>query len=168
MKSNDELDKVELPALLQLQQLGWQYIPGAMLSPESGERDYLRDVVLVNRLNSAIKRLNPWISDENLRKISRLLTHPLQTGLIEYNQHLWEILFGEGIAVDQESNGTRRSQTVTLIDHNNPDNNEFLCTNQFKVAGVTQNIIPDILCFVNGLPLVVIECKSPYLSLIHI
>ena len=68
MKSNDELDKVELPALLQLQQLGWQYIPGAMLSPESGERDYLRDVVLVNRLNSAIKRLNPWISDENLRK----------------------------------------------------------------------------------------------------
>ena len=162
MKSNDELDKVELPALHQLQQLGWQYIPGAMLSPESGERDYLRDVVLVNRLNASIKRLNPWISDENLRKVSRLLTHPLQTGLIEHNQHLWEILFGEGVAVDQESNGTRRSQTVTLIDHDNPDNNEFLCTNQFKIAGVTQNIIPDILCFVNGLPLVVIECKSPY------
>ena len=162
MKSNDELDKVELPALHQLQQLGWQYIPGALLTPESGERDYLRDVVLVNRVNSAIKRLNPWISDENLRKVSRLLTHPLQTGLIEYNQHLWEILFGEGIAVDQDANGMRRSQTVTLIDHEHPDNNEFLCTNQFKVAGVTQNIIPDILCFVNGLPLVVIECKSPY------
>lgn len=162
MKSNDELDKVELPAMHQLQQLGWQYIPGAMLSPESGERDYLRDVVLVKRLNDSIKRLNPWISDENLRKVSRLLTHPLQTGLIEYNQHLWEILFGEGIAVDQDSNGTRRSQTVTLIDHTNPDNNEFLCTNQFKVAGAIKPIIPDILCFVNGLPLAVIECKSPY------
>ena len=53
MKSNDELDKVELPALHQLQQLGWQYIPGALLSPESSERDYLRDVVLVNRLNAS-------------------------------------------------------------------------------------------------------------------
>ena len=162
--SNDEFNKVELPALHQLQQLGWQYIPGAELSPENGERPYVRDVVLINRLDTAIKRLNPWISEENLRKVSRLLTHPLKTDLIEYNQHLWDMLFGEGIAVDQDTNGTRRSQTVTLIDHNNPDNNEFLYTNQFKVSGVNQNIIPDIICFVNGLPLVVIECKSPYES----
>ena len=47
-------------------------------------------------------------------------------------------------------------------DFDQPDNNEFICTNQFKVEGVNQKIIPDIVCFVNGLPLVVIECKSPY------
>ena len=53
------------------------------------------------------------------------------------------------------------SQTVHIIDFDNNENNEFLCTNQFKSSGVNQNIIPDIVCFVNGLPLAVIECKSP-------
>ena len=57
-----------------------------------------------------------------------------------------------------------KGQTVHIIDFENPENNEFLCTNQFKVSGVNQNIIPDILCFVNGLPLAVIECKSPYIT----
>jgi type I restriction enzyme R subunit len=52
----------------------------------------------------------------------------------------------------------------TFIDFENPENNEFLCTNQFKVSGVNQNIIPDIILFVNGLPLAVIECKSPYIT----
>ena len=66
----DELDKVELPAIAQLKQLGWKYIHGAELTPETGARSYLRDVVLVNQLDAAIKRINPWISDENLRKVS--------------------------------------------------------------------------------------------------
>ena len=76
--------------------------------------------------------------------------------------------------VDQFENGVwtisgetlkgRKGQTVKIIDFDNPDNNEFLCTNQFKVEGVNQNIIPDIVCFVNGLPLAVIEAKSPYIS----
>lgn len=58
-----EYDKVEYPAL---KQLGWQYIHGSKLSPEQGdERDYFKDVVLAKRLMAAIKRLNPWISDEN-------------------------------------------------------------------------------------------------------
>src|SRR5690606_35032563 len=58
----------------------------------------------------------------------------------------------------------RKGQTVKVIDFDNPDNNEFLCTNQFKVEGINQNIIPDVVCFVNGLPLAVIECKSPYVA----
>ena len=57
-----------------------------------------------------------------------------------------------------------KGQTVHIIDFENPENNEFLCTNQFKVSGVNQNIIPDIILFVNGLPLAVIECKSPYIT----
>ena len=56
-----------------------------------------------------------------------------------------------------------KGQTVQIIDFKNHEINEFLCTNQFKVSGI-QNIIPDILCFVNGLPLAVIECKSPYVT----
>ncbi|MEY8201257.1 MAG: type I restriction endonuclease, partial [Colwellia sp.] len=163
----DEYDKVELPAIEQLQQLGWDYVHGSKLGPESTERAYLRDVVLVKRLEAAIQRINPWISDENLRKVMREITHPNFAGLIEFNQTLWEIMCCTGdsaISVDQDLGKGRKGQTVKIIDFDHPENNEFLCTNQFKVEGVNQNIIPDIVCFVNGLPLAVIECKSPYIS----
>lgn len=159
----DELDKVELPAIAQLQQLGWAYVAGEQLSPDTGERAFFRDVVLVQRLQAAIQRINPWINDENLRKVLRELTHPNFVGLMEYNQAIYQTLI-DYISVEQDLGKGRKGQTVKIIDFDNPDNNEFLCTSQFKVEGVNQNIIPDIVCFVNGLPLAVIECKSPYIS----
>ncbi|WP_298443803.1 type I restriction endonuclease subunit R [uncultured Ferrimonas sp.] len=161
----DELIKVEQPALEQLQSLGWRYAAGAALSPEHAqqERDSWRDVVLTKRLARAVKRLNPWLSADNLRKVMRELTHPTQTGLMEYNQTLWRLLCGDGISVEQDLGKGKKGQTVKLIDFDQPSNNEFLSTSQFKVEGA-QNIIPDILGFVNGLPLLVIECKSPYIT----
>ena len=99
--SQDEYNKVELPALTQLQQLGWTYIDGKRLLPETGERSALRDVILVNRLNDAIQRINPWINEENLRKVSRLVTHPVYAGLMEYNENLWDLMFGEKTSVPQ-------------------------------------------------------------------
>jgi type I site-specific deoxyribonuclease, HsdR family len=166
----DEVEKVELPAIEQLTRLGWNYLPGSALVPtaadavpgaESGERSYYRDVVLSKRLEAAIVRLNPWISDENLRKVIREFTHPNHTGLMEYNQSIYDLLVNY-LSVEQDLGAGRKGQTVKVIDFDNPDNNEFVCTNQFKVEGINQNIIPDIVCFVNGLPLAVIECKSPY------
>ena len=69
---NDEFDKVELPALEQLQALGWQTIHGSEFSPESSsERKYYREVVLENRLTQAVKKINPWINDKNLSKVIR-------------------------------------------------------------------------------------------------
>ena len=159
----DEYDKVEAPAIEQLKQLGWSYIHGAELSPEQNERGYMRDVVLESRLEASIKRINPWISDENLRKVMRELTHPNFAGLMEYNHAIYQTLVNY-MSVEQNLGKGRKGQTVKIIDFDNLDNNEFLCTNQFKVEGVNQNIIPDIVCFVNGLPLAVIECKSPYIS----
>ena len=162
----DEQEKVETPALEQLQALDWTYVPGADLSPESStERQYYRDVVLQDRLTTAIRRINPWISEENLRKVVRDLRfqgveHPT---LIETNQTLWETLV-QYISVEQDLGKGRKGQTVKIIDFENPDNNEFLCVNQYKVEGAHQNIIPDIVLFVNGLPLAVIECKSPYIT----
>ncbi|OXR48097.1 deoxyribonuclease HsdR [Pusillimonas sp. T2] len=164
----DEIHKVEQPAINLLQRLGWQYIPGAQLAPaadtiptQTAERSYFRDVVLVNRLEQAIKRLNPWISDENLRKVVRDITHPVHAGLMEYNHALWQILVNY-VSVEQDLGKGRKGQTVKIIDFDTPANNDFLCTNQFKIEGPNQKIIPDIVCFVNGLPLAVIECKSPY------
>ena len=162
--TQDEYDKVEFPAINQLQQLGWTYIHGSELSPDnSSEREYFRQVVLVQRLEVAIKRINPWISDDNLRKVSSELTRPNFAGLMEYNHAIYQTLVNY-ISVEQDLGKGRKGQTVKIIDFDDPENNEFLCTNQFKVEGVNQNIIPDIVCFVNGLPLAVIECKSPYIS----
>jgi type I restriction enzyme R subunit len=162
--ASDELDKVELPALEQLQSLGWSYVEGAQLSPdESDERSSLKDVVLEKRLTKSLKRINPWINDENLRKVIRELTKTLYPNLVEANQGIWTQI-NQCISVMQDLGKGNRGQTVHIIDFEHPENNEFLCTNQFKVSGVNQNIIPDILCFVNGLPLAVIECKSPYIT----
>lgn len=160
----DEYDKVELPALEQLQQLGWQYIHGSKLSPDSSdERGYYRDVILDKRLTAAVQRINPWISDENLRKVVREITHPHYATLMEANLGLWQTLV-QYQSVEQDLGKGRKGQTVKIIDFENLDNNEFLCTNQFKIEGVNQNIIPDILLFVNGIPLGVVECKSPYIT----
>jgi type I restriction enzyme R subunit len=162
--ASDELDKVELPALEQLQSLGWSYVEGAKLSPdETYERSSLKDVVLEKRLIDSLKRINPWINDENLRKVIRDLTKTLYPNLIEANQGIWTHI-NQCISVMQDLGKGNKGQTVHIIDFEHPENNEFLCTNQFKVSGVNQNIIPDILCFVNGLPLAVIECKSPYIT----
>lgn len=166
----DEVEKVELPAIEQLTRLGWTYVPGADLAPAlpvdgapAGERGYYRDVVLSKRLEAAVIRLNPWISDENLRKVIREFTHPNHAGLMEYNQSIYDLLVNY-LSVEQDVGAGRKGQTVKVIDFDNPENNEFLCTNQFKVEGINQNIIPDVVCFVNGLPLAVIECKSPYIA----
>lgn len=160
----DEEQKVELPAIEQLQSLGWDYIHGSNLAPDnSDEREYLKDVVLTKRLNDAIKRINPWINEANLRNVSRELTHLKVATLMEANQSVWQTLVSYQSVLQDLGKGNK-GQTVKVIDFENPDNNEFLCTNQFKIEGIKQKIIPDIILFVNGLPLVVIECKSPYIT----
>ncbi len=162
--TNDEYDKVELPALEQLQKLGWQYISGLSFLPApDGEREYFREVVLEKRLRAAILRINPWISDENLRKVMRDITHPAAATLMEANQNLWHTLVNYQ-SVEQDLGKGRKGQTVKIIDFDNIANNEFFCVNQFKIEGINENIIPDILCFVNGLPLAIIEAKSPYIT----
>ena len=161
---NDEFDKVERPALEQLQSLGWEYVKGEDLSPEkSSERASLKDVVLRGRLISNIQRLNPWISEQNLHKVVNDLTKTQYTNLIEANQSIWTIL-NQCVSVMQDLGKGNKGQTVHIIDFEKPEDNDFVCTNQFKVAGINQNIIPDITLFVNGLPLAVIECKSPYVT----
>ncbi|MGO1247309.1 MAG: type I restriction endonuclease subunit R [Oceanisphaera sp.] len=165
MMFKDEELKVELPAIQQLEQLGWTYESGAALSVggSASARQYYSDVVLAPRLEAALIKLNPWLSEENLRKVMRELTHPHHAALMEYNHDLYQKLV-HYLSVEQDLGKGRKSQTVKIIDFDNPLNNDFLCTSQFKIEGVNQNIIPDILCFVNGLPLAVIECKSPYIA----
>ncbi len=87
---------------------------------------------------------------------------PLPT-LMEANQSIHETLV-KYLSVEQDIGKGKKSQTVKIIDFDNPANNEFIVSSQFKISGVTQNVIPDLLLFVNGLPLAIIECKSPYIT----
>ena len=163
--AQDEYNKVELPAIEQLKQLGWTYIEGDELSPEhhSKERNSYKDVVLEKRLRSAVKKINPWINVENLNKVVNELIRIQTTTLQEANQSIHETLLHH-LSVIQDLGKGNKGQTVRIVDFDNIDNNEFIVTNQFKVSGVLQNIIPDIILYVNGLPLAVIECKSPYIT----
>ena len=88
---------------------------------------------------------------------------PQYTNLIEANQSIWNKI-NQCVSVMQDLGKGNKGQTVHIIDFDNLEKNEFLCTNQFKVEGTNQSIIPDIVLFVNGLPLAVIECKSPYIT----
>lgn len=163
--NSPEYSQVELTAIEQLQVLGYTYIEGSQLSPdhENKERVSYRDVVLVNRLRSALQRINPEISSENISKVVYDLIHVSAVSLIEANQTIWEMLV-RYISVDQDMGKGRKGQTVKIIDFDNIENNEFLVTNQFKVQGHSENIIPDIIIFINGLPIAVIECKSPTIT----
>ena len=138
--SDDELNKVELPALEILQSLGWTYIEGSQLSPdETNERKSFKDVILENRLNKSIKRINPWINEDNLRKVVSDFTKVQFSNLVEANKSLWNDLT-QLISVMQDVGKGNKGQTVKIIDFENLENNEFICTNQFKVSGINQNI----------------------------
>jgi len=162
--AGDERQFVEAPALEQLKGLGWSHLDGTTLVPEkSNHRSSLKDVVLTPNLEQAIQRINPWISEDNLRKVVREVTLIQTSTLMESNKWFWERLT-QYFSVDQDLGSGRRGQTLKLIDFDNLENNEFLCVDQFKIQGPSQSIIPDILLFVNGLPLGVIECKSPFVT----
>lgn len=163
--ANDEYDKVELPAIQTLQALGWSYISGLELSPENEnkERHSFRDVILEKRLTNSLKKINPWINDDNIRKIIYDLTRKPYTNLLEANEAIWNNIV-KYISVSQDLGKGNQNQTVKIIDFDNIENNDFLVTNQFKIDGGYGNIIPDLILFINGLPIGVIECKSPYTS----
>ncbi|MEW9672405.1 type I restriction endonuclease subunit R [Ammoniphilus sp. 3BR4] len=156
----NEKQLVENRLIEQLKQLGYEYTHGPSLD---NERETLREVVLQDRFAKAVKRFNPWINDNNLRKVIRYITHIEASSLMEANERLHEDIV-HFISVEQDLGKGKKNQTVKLIDFDNIDNNEFLVVNQFKVSGGTDNIIPDVILFVNGLPLVVIECKSAFIT----
>jgi type I restriction enzyme R subunit len=156
----NEANLSENPAVEHLEQLGYRYV-----TPErvDAERESLKDVVLEKRVAVALRRLNPWLSDDNVQKAVRAVTHVAATSLIEASEKLYTVLT-YGIALEQDLGDGKKGQTVRFFDFEQPKNNEFLVTRQFKVKGAKKHIKPDLVLFVNGVPLAVIECKSPTLG----
>lgn len=153
----------EKPAIEQLKRLKYEYIHGDELDPElkeDCERSSRREVVLIARLKKKVAEINPHLTEESIDKAVRRVTHIQTEGLMEANQKFHQNLIA-GISIDQDIRARRQKQTVRFIDFEEPKNNEFLAVNQLWVRGPKETDRPDIIIFINGIPLVVIECKSP-------
>jgi type I restriction enzyme R subunit len=154
-------DAIETLAIERLQTLGYQYIHGAEIAPDSTspERESFADVLLIERLRQAVKRINPSIAqpalDEAIKTIQRISSPELLA-----NNEAFHRLMTEGVNVSYQKEGSQRGDLVWLIDFANPDNNEFLVVNQYTIIENNQNKRPDLILFVNGIPLVVIELKN--------
>jgi type I restriction enzyme, R subunit len=155
-------NSIEQSALQLLQAHGWQYAHGPDISPGGdgpAERDSFGQPFLPRRLAAAIARLNPAIpataQQAALQQASRLHS----PDLLHNNQSFHQMLVA-GINVPYQADGYERSHQVLLVDFANPANNDFLAVNQFTVTESHYQKRPDLVLFVNGLPLVVMELKN--------
>jgi len=155
-------NSLEQTTLAWLDSLGWQTAFGPDISPEGPacERDSYDQVVLTGRLRTALEHINPHIPadciDEAIRKVTRSET-PI---LIESNRSFHRMLT-DGVDVSYIKEGREVYDKVWLLDIKDLENNDWLAVNQFTVLQNRKNRRPDIVVFVNGLPLVVVELKNP-------
>jgi len=155
--SEDEIEKI---ALGYLASLGYQYVHGTIISPdgEQQERQY-NEVVLVSRLRNAIDKLNPTIPHEAKEDaLKKILRADSPDALI--NNETFHRYLTEGIDIEVRKPDGIRGDKVYIVDFENPEHNEFLCVNQFTIIENNQNKRPDLIIFINGLPVVVIELKN--------
>ncbi|BBL56422.1 type I restriction endonuclease subunit R [Methylomonas koyamae] len=168
-----ELDDVEKPFVAQLQALGWRHIEGSLDDPSVTGRTGFAEVIQESLLREQLRALNPgpdglpWLDEARLQEtvaaITRLGTHKL----MEANEKATALLI-RGLTVEGLPGWDGgRGQTIRYIDWDTPANNRFTVINQYRVDcppgfnSAKQFIVPDLVLLVNGIPLVVAECKSP-------
>ena len=157
---------VEQPAIRLFAELGWETVSAReeVFGPEGTlKRDNRTEVVLVHRLRAALERLNPSIPTDAISNGIDELTRDRSAMLPEQANREVYLLLKDGIkvSVPDPQNGGQKSERLRVIDWQNSANNDFLLVSQFTVAGSLYDCRPDLVGFVNGLPLVVIELKKP-------
>jgi len=161
----NERNHVEKPLLDQLAGLGWEIIDLTNMNqtPADTHRESFTEVVMLPVLCERLRVINPWLEDDQVEEVVKQLTVSFpSTGLLENNKHVFQLLL-ENTSVSQNRQSAETSPTVRFVDFTSCDNNRFIAICQFKVRvlGTEHHIIPDIVLFLNGLPVVVVECKSP-------
>ncbi len=152
---------IEEFAIELLEKLGYEYVYAPNIAPdgETPERQTYEQVLLVERLQNAVKCINKSIpadaQAEAIKEIQRIASPELLA-----NNEAFHRLLTEGIPVSKRVDGDDRGDRVWLIDFKNPYNNDFVVANQFTVMENNNNKRPDVILFVNGIPLVVIELKN--------
>ncbi|QSR17357.1 type I restriction endonuclease subunit R [Novosphingobium sp. KA1] len=155
-------DIVELAAIETLEELGWSYLHGSVIAPDGSapERRSFGDVILTGRLEAAIARINPDAPDAAREEaLRRVLTGELPS-LVEENRRIHKLLT-EGVDVEYRADSGKTAATkIWLIDLERAGSNDWLAVNQFVVVQNRSNRRPDLVLFVNGLPLAVLELKN--------
>ena len=142
----------ELPAIELFKKLNYDYFDA---------KSEMYEVVLEDKLTTALKKINPWLSVNNLQKVVRkvLATSSVGSSLMEINSEIHKLIT-RADALSLKPTPEEKPRAVKFIDYDNIENNEFLVVNQMKFKGARANSIPDLVVFVNGLPLAVIEAKN--------
>jgi type I restriction enzyme R subunit len=154
---------VEEAALAWLSELGYSPANGLDIGPDGGkpERASYGDVLLVERLRAAIAKLNPTLDAETRAEVLAKLTQTLTPSLVEENRRLHRYMI-EGVPVEvRRPDGSISGEQAPLIDFDDPDANDWLAVNQCTVIENKANRRPDVVVFVNGMPLGVVELKNP-------
>ncbi|MBS0368376.1 MAG: type I restriction endonuclease subunit R [Proteobacteria bacterium] len=155
-------DQLEQEALVWLADVGYTPLRGPELAPdgERPERGSYQQVLLVERLRAAIARLNPQLTTAAREDALQQVLDLGIPALLSANRRFHQLLI-TGVPVEVQRGGETLGDFARLIDWADPSNNEWLAINQFTVKGTHHTRRPDIVLFVNGLPLVVIELKNP-------
>ena len=165
----NEYNNAEEPARVLLVRLGWTYVPRDVLAKERGDQG---DVLLKERLKAALMRLNQWMTENQADRVIFDLEHIGETGMAR-NRRVHEYLtYGMSLTVDTTRG--RETPTVRFFDFDHPEGglNEYVVSTQFRVRRGNERgrveddermVIPDLVLFINGIPLVVMEAKSPSL-----
>lgn len=161
---------VEKPFLDQLAALTWQVIDqgqGPPTDPAKSLRTSFRELALKDTFKASVRAINttadgqPWLTDKQLDELYDELTSQPSPSLVEANEAVQKLLYRTQVDVNELTD--EQYPNVKLIGFEHPERNHFLAINQFRIdtpGGVKDFIIPDIVLFVNGIPLVVIECKE--------
>lgn len=155
-------DQLEQWCLEWFQEIGYTFIHGPLLAPdgETPERDNYRQVVLTGRLQAALKRLNPEVPAASIETAVLQLANPNIPGLLSANRqlHRW---MTTGLPIRYMDGTQEVGIRLRVIGFDDPTANDWLVVNQLAVQGAKHNRRPDVVVYLNGLPIAVLELKNP-------
>ncbi|MBK4729622.1 type I restriction endonuclease subunit R [Oxynema sp. CENA135] len=151
---------VEEAALYYFEELGYSILYGPDIAPgePNAERETVREVILTQRLRGGVAQINPQLPDDAVDEVIRQVLRGETQNLIENNRRFHELII-EGVPVAYQRGDRTVNDQARLIDWDNLENNDWLVVNQFTVIE-HQNRRPDVVVFINGLPLAVLELKN--------
>lgn len=157
--TEDELEQLSLEWFLET---GWKHTYGPDIAPdaEHPERKDYKDVLLETELESAIARINPHLPASCIEQVVAQVRKPESPDLVSSNRAFHRLLI-DGVPVQYKINDKVKHDRAFLIDYHEIEQNSFRVINQFTIQGTKQPRRPDVICFINGMPLIVFELKSP-------